>query len=645
MENTNNTSDTTDTTNIIPDIKKPIVFYPMILILIVLIISLYCIVRNVKVNKSTFASSDANKTTGDIILATIFCIIIVIVCITLLPNFKEFKQLFSQIHNVTYMIIYTVGLILFFTITSNKILDKYYYIVAPLTALIGIVVFSLSAKMNYVEVFNINYERIKSVILFFCVLTSMIVYYSIDPGGLVDKYFGYLLLLTIIISVFAFLYLIIILTLPDTDDAKQHAKGALGKFSTFAAYGSISFVIFLIAITIIIKTYPGGFFNPDNKARCGAILIITLLICIFWSMLLVGNTFPEISDKKMNVDNLDLFKRALLMLFGLVISILIIVWIVYALQIKTGQSGTISIMVNILLVLVLLSLIYKTIYVKKPDGHKKGSPLTELIMNIIFYIPCIFTNIFDSIMKMGDSKYNAKEDSYWYMLVLAIMLFVIYFSYPILYNKLSLQGGKLLVNRPVSTNAKNTLGTYQDLNGNDTYDYNFALSFWIFLDAFPPNTNPSYTKYISLLNYGEKPNVRYNPSKNTLLITMHQKDLQKNTENKLIEFDEHGNRILFKKENMLLQKWDNIILNYTGGILDIFLNGELVKSDIGVVHYYTLDSLTVGEDNGFEGGICSVVYYDKSLSSNNVYYIYTMLHDKKIPITKEENTTIITYDK
>ena len=639
MEKTNNT----DTKNIIPDIRKPMIFYPMISMLIALIIALYSIFYRVKIPKST---GDSSKKAGDIIMATIFCIMIVGICIILLPNFKEIKQLFEQIHNVTYMIIYTVVLILCFTMISNATLDKYYYIVAPLTILLGMYLFSLSAKANYVEVFNINYERIKSVILLFCVITSMIVYYCVDPGGLAHEYFGYLLVLTIIMSVFAFLYLMIILTLPDTNhDSDNQGNGFFNKFSTFAVYGSVSFIIFLMAITIMIKTYPGGFFNQESKARCGSILIFTLLICIFWSMLLIGNTFPEISDKNMNIGKLNLFKRALLMLFGLIISILIIVWIVYALQLKSGQSGTMSLIVNIMLVVVLLSLIYKTIYVKPPDGHKKDSPLTDLIMNIIFYIPCIFTSIFDSIMKMSDAKYNAKEDSYWYMLVLAILLFVVYFSYPILYNKLILQGGKLLVNNPINTNTENSLGTYQDLNGNDTYDYNFALSFWIFLNSFPPNNNPSYTKYISLLNYGDKPKVSYNPSKNTLLITMYQKDLQKNNENKLIEFDEHGHRILFKKENMLLQKWDNIILNYNGGILDIFLNGELVKSDIGVVHYYTLDNLTVGENDGFEGGICSVVYYNRTLSSNNIHYIYKLLHDKKIPITKEDNTTIIKYDK
>ena len=88
--------------------------------------------------------------------------------------------------------------------------------------------------------------------------------------------------------------------------------------------------------------------------------------------------------------------------------------------------------------------------------------------------------------------------------------------FPLIFNKINLQGGTLLVNNPVYTNTSFSLGTYQDLNGSDKFDYQYAISFWFFLDA---NTQSSQ-KYSSILNFGEKPNVLYNNEKNTLIVTM-----------------------------------------------------------------------------------------------------------------------------
>jgi hypothetical protein len=125
------------------------------------------------------------------------------------------------------------------------------------------------------------------------------------------------------------------------------------------------------------------------------------------------------------------------------------------------------------------------------------------------------------------------------------------------------------------------------------------------------------------------------------MIITQQKDLNKITENKLTDFDDNGNRIIYKNENMLLQKWNNFIINYNGGILDIFLNGELVKSVVGVVPYYKLENLTIGEDNGIKGGICNVVYFRKQLSASNIYYLYNMVKNRSPPILNESNETIV----
>ena len=223
------------------------------------------------------------------------------------------------------------------------------------------------------------------------------------------------------------------------------------------------------------------------------------------------------------------------------------------------------------------------------------------------------------------------------MLLVAVGLILGYFIVPRGLNYITTQGGKQLVNRPVYTDTLYNLGTYADLNGNDDFDYQYALSCWIFLDA----SNPNYNKYTSLMNFGEKPNILYNGKTNTLMITMQQKDLQKTTDNKLFQFDEHGNRILYVHKNMLLQKWNQLVINYNGGTLDIFLNGQLVKSSLEVVPYYSLDNLTIGENDGIKGGICNVIYFNKALSAHNIYYIYNTVKYKDPPVLNDSSETIV----
>jgi hypothetical protein len=198
-----------------------------------------------------------------------------------------------------------------------------------------------------------------------------------------------------------------------------------------------------------------------------------------------------------------------------------------------------------------------------------------------------------------------------------------------------------LVENPVNTNTQQTLANYIQLNGNDNFDYQYALSFWLFIDSNAPNTNPSYNQFMSLLNYGGKPNILYKAKTNTLMITMEQKDLDKKSYNKLLEFDDNGNRIIYTNKNVLLQKWNNIIIQFNGGTLDIFLNGELVKSSIEVIPYMKLDALNIGSDRGVNGGICNVVYYKKPLSITNIYYIYNNVKNKNPPIVNNSNNTII----
>lgn len=610
-------------------------------LIIVLVIVLFCILFKVPNPFTQNYSKSDQEITNNVFLVLFFIILILGICIALLPSLKELKDLIYQINSVTYIIIYTIFLILFFSLMSKDIIDKYAYIITPITIIAGAGLFYKSLSQNYVEMFNVNYERIKSIILMFCLITIFIIYYNNDPGGYIDKYFGHSLLLTILIAVFAFIYLVIILTLPDKVKATEpgaKTSSFFDNFTGFTKYSSLGFLLFLIIVAITISS-SGDFFK--NKSSSSASMVLILLICILWSIILGTNLFPEINNNGPVKKDLNLFKRSLLALFSIIISILVIVWITYNISSLTGSgSSTTSFILNISLVILILGLIYKTINVTLPSekANVKKDAFFSLILNILLYIPCLFSGGFDFVGEKFVGKEKSAETGSILMLVITIILLVVYFNMSYFVN---LQGGKLLVNKPVNTDTIYSLGTYQDLNDSDQYDYQYGLSFWVFINSAGANTNPSYGKYTSLLNFGEKPNVLYNGKTNTLLVTMQQKDLNKVTNNKLIDFDENGNRIIYKHENVLLQKWNNIIINYTGGVLDIFLNGELVKSSIGVVPYYTLDSLTIGQENGIKGGICNVVYYKQPLRSSKIYYLYNMSKNNTPPILNTSNVTII----
>jgi hypothetical protein len=632
----NNTTTNVNNENILPKIKTPSVFYIIAALILVLIISMFLILFDVNLSFSK-PSKSHREMVGEIFIIVFFSLLVVGICLIFYPNLKELKSLFEQISNVTYVILYTIFAILFYTMTSPDILNSYSYIINPAMLGLGGLSFYKASSDNYIEKFNINYERIKMLILLFCLITLMITFYNINPGGAASNYLGYSMLLTIIISVFAFLYVIVLMTL-GSDESKQ-TKNLMSNFSSFGSYGTILFVIFLIGITTYISYNKDSFFG--NKEKAAGVMILLLVICILWAILLGANLFSDMPNNMADMNKMDLFKKALLVLFGLVISGLLIFWITYNIENLSGKSNTVSFILNLLLVAVVLGLIYKTINVKLPSDNAKKNAFFTLILNIILYIPCLLSGIFDWFGKMAVGQYNSSEVGSFMMLVLAIILIIAYFKTPSLFNYFSTQGGEQLVNKPVYTDTEYSLGSYIDLNGSDSYDYQYGISCWIYIDSAPPNTNPNYTKFTSLLNFGNKPNVLYNPSKRIFMITMQQKDLKNITKNKLIDFDDEGNRIIYVNKNFLLQKWNNLIINYNGGTLDIFLNGELVKSSIEVVPYYTFDNLTIGENDGIKGGICNVIYFRKPLTSANIYYLYNTVKNRTPPVMNDSTETIL----
>ena len=190
------------------------------------------------------------------------------------------------------------------------------------------------------------------------------------------------------------------------------------------------------------------------------------------------------------------------------------------------------------------------------------------------------------------------------------------------------QKGILLLNEPVYFSQKMQLANnkeFQEIRVED-FKYNYSISCWFFIHSQAPNYKSSYDEFANILNYNYEPIIGYNAEKNKLIIKSNTAASRPTGKEKNITKE------IYIGHKFKLQKWHNLVINYIGGTIDIFLNGELVTSEKRMVPYKTFNSMIVGQDNGISGGICNVIYYPSYISRTKIKSNYTYLKNKNPPI-------------
>ena len=667
-------------------LKTPLIYATFIIVMIVLMSQAIMLIysNSSKLNDSAAKKlSDNENNTAMMVISFIFAILLIV--FMTIPNYKEFLNFLSRIKFVLILAAYIIGLIILYRDVPKGIVDAYSFLFLPTTMLIGVYLFYLAMEKNQIYGFDINYERVKYALIYFCLIVFMLLFYTVDPGGYLKKYFGPSLVISILLGVFGLLYLITLMTLPTVsgNGALGLAGSAGGLFkglSNAGLYSGIVFLIFLIVVVAGILAYPGGFLKgaaeigTTKTNTVSSIVILLIVIFMLWILFFGILSFSDIKLRNdigginYNLSNITkIAKQVFMLLFGLIFSGLLIGWLINGVEGLSTKSGTISFALNVIIVLIILSLVFKLV---TGGSYYRKSPFFRLIINSVLYIPCILVGVVDAILtafgfgastgKTGlsglwggltstiESTKNTPP-AYYMTLIVVLLLYVFYFFLgKQIQTNLLKQGGTILVNNPVYTTSENVIGLYDNLNGTDEtnpYEYKYAISFWVFIDAISPNANSSLNKYTSLLNYGNKPNVLYNASENTLMITMENdgepaigSDGRLKTPQ---EFDANGNIIVYKVHDILLQKWNNIIINYSNGTLDIFYNGQLVKSVNEIVPKMSKDALVIGSNNGINGGICNVTYFNKSINSSQVYYLYNAVKDKTPPVANASKESIV----
>ena len=107
--------------------------------------------------------------------------------------------------------------------------------------------------------------------------------------------------------------------------------------------------------------------------------------------------------------------------------------------------------------------------------------------------------------------------------------------------------GVTLLKRPIPTNVAKTIGTYQNLvdKNSTSFNYNYAISCWVFIHNYGTNLSSAYVVDTPLLNYGNRPAITWNGKINTLKIKM------RDVNNDVVT--------VFKTNKIPLQKWVCIV--------------------------------------------------------------------------------------
>ena len=229
-----------------------------------------------------------------------------------------------------------------------------------------------------------------------------------------------------------------------------------------------------------------------------------------------------------------------------------------------------------------------------------------LFKEVVLYFPCLLI----SFVEYLKYQYNITTRPIIMLGLLEVLFVFLYFVIPYVIQFVLTHDATQLVRVPINLNTYNKLGTFQELNYiNDNINYKYAISSWIYLDSFPPETNASYSEFTSLLNIGNKPNILFNVSLNKILIKM--------------KVSSDQEEILYEStDTVRYQKWNHFVLNYDSGILDVFINNELVASVQQVIPYKEFDIVSCGSNEGIHGGISNVLYFNHVLGMPKITSLY-----------------------
>ena len=391
----------------------------------------------------------------------------------------------------------------------------------------------------------------------------------------------------------------------------------------------VTSVVFIIAISLLLSIFVNTGKAEYNIQKYFFVYALPILI-----------TFALILNLNKSTEATKLFLK----LLG-VVSILIFGIYIYATSMGSLNIDAISnYTIGIIIALCGLAIVYQWFinYISKLPGW------WGFIAQLIFYIPCVLYDVWEYFLE----QVNLTPYSIYLFIVMEIVLILIYAFLPDIAGKISGEDESILLQDNIVLLNKSKMLCNSDklkvLDEDNKYRTNYCISFWTYINIHS-HTHPGYNSEREILTYGftdqhgidhVKPMVRYYGGGGG--------DDQTIERNKLIFYfsryppvkqyatDEHT----FYDVTIEPQKWNQITMNYNRNKVELYINGHLERTFVmnkNLPIYNDLDQITIGDDDGIDGGICNVRYYKHPLSPDQIAMTYNSTILSELPIPRKSD--------
>ena len=650
-------------------------FASLVLVLTGIMISIAFVSPTKSVNGETVANSTGLRILEAMGIALLIIGVVSIVLLLYLPSLKSVLQLVDKLKWAMLLFVFIFAIIIFYRNMSSDAITNYRIIIVPIIAWMSIKMFrnamTPSTQEEYVP--NLQIEKMRVSLVFVGFVAFVITMFSVDFGGVLREYMGTSLTATITLLVMGMIYLVTLLSYPimktGTDGGSD--KNMLAGLSwTGIGHGLFMGVTFLLAFIGLFSNM-SSFTDDDGmlsfkNTRASQLFGVSITILVLWVLFFSVRTYQDVHNTldATGQDQTTKVKSAMnkifLLLGGASFFASMIYWFISITNSFNNTHSVTALLMNLMVIFVILIILFKYL---ANTTHFQKSPYFRLAVGTLFYIPCLAYDILRSVLGMlgltipplkslaGSVANGAKgavgriptveKPAGKDMATLATVLvaYVAYFFLiPYSLNKIAKQGGNVILQEPVSLSTEKSLGTYTKLNGIDdssitpifgqsaVFNYTYAVSFWIYLDSSTASVSDNY---YTVMNYNEMPHIMWNPKKATMIFTVNNNTVEDETNTQ--DETKNGTRTLLTLESLAMQKWNNIVVNYVNGTLDVFVNGDLIQSSHEVVPEMTYGELTIGSPQ-LSGKVCNVVYFNYSLEMKNVHYLYNLVKDTNPPI-------------